>query len=53
MHNTSRCSEVDELFPGLIRAIVNAHVIQMNGKANRKPGNKTKSSKRKVSAAIR
>lgn len=33
MHNTSRCHEVDQRFPGLIRAIVNAHVIQMGGKA--------------------
>lgn len=28
VHNTSRCTEVEERFPGLIRAIVNAHTIQ-------------------------
>jgi DNA-binding transcriptional ArsR family regulator len=28
MHNTSRCAEIEERFPGLIRAIVNAHIIQ-------------------------
>ena len=28
MHNTSRCSEVDKRFPGLIAAIVNAHKVQ-------------------------
>lgn len=28
VHNISRCSEVEQRFPGLIRAIVNAHMIQ-------------------------
>jgi DNA-binding transcriptional ArsR family regulator len=28
MYNTSRCAEIEERFPGLIRAIVNAHTIQ-------------------------
>jgi DNA-binding transcriptional ArsR family regulator len=28
VHNTSRCAEVEGRFPGLIRAIVNAHTIQ-------------------------
>jgi DNA-binding transcriptional ArsR family regulator len=28
MHNTSRCAEIEERFPGLLRAIVNAHTIQ-------------------------
>lgn len=40
MHNTSRCGEIEARFPGLIRAIVGAHLIQMNGKAKgarRKP----------------
>jgi DNA-binding transcriptional ArsR family regulator len=32
MHNTSRCSEVDERFPGLIAAIVSAHNIQSQQK---------------------
>src|ERR1700760_2403592 len=29
MHNTSRCSEIEGRFPGLIRAIVNAHKVQI------------------------
>jgi DNA-binding transcriptional ArsR family regulator len=32
MHNTSRCSEVDKRFPGLIAAIVNAHNVQSEQK---------------------
>jgi DNA-binding transcriptional ArsR family regulator len=41
MRNTSRCTEIDQRFPGLIPAIVNAHNIQLaaqNGK--RKPRRK-------------
>jgi DNA-binding transcriptional ArsR family regulator len=33
MHNTSRRSEIDERFPGLIAAIINAHKAQLAGKA--------------------
>jgi DNA-binding transcriptional ArsR family regulator len=33
MHNTSRCAEVDERFPGLIAAIINAHAIEAGAKA--------------------
>src|SRR6202167_6806492 len=29
VHNTSRCVELEQRFPGLIRAIVNAHAIQL------------------------
>jgi DNA-binding transcriptional ArsR family regulator len=32
MHNTSRCSEVDQRFPGLIAAIINAHKAQLEQK---------------------
>jgi DNA-binding transcriptional ArsR family regulator len=32
MHNTSRCSELEARFPGLIGAIVNAHNVQSRGK---------------------
>jgi hypothetical protein len=28
MHNTSRCTEIDRRFPGLIAAIVKAHKTQ-------------------------
>jgi DNA-binding transcriptional ArsR family regulator len=33
MHNISRCAEIEERFPGLIRAIVNAHAIQSKDEA--------------------
>jgi DNA-binding transcriptional ArsR family regulator len=32
MHNTSRRSEIEQRFPGLIMAIVNAHKVQLEGK---------------------
>ncbi|HEV2731270.1 MAG TPA: helix-turn-helix domain-containing protein [Terriglobales bacterium] len=32
MHNISRCAEIEERFPGLIRSIVNAHQVQLKGK---------------------
>jgi len=32
MHNTSRCKELDERFPGLIPAIVKAHQLQLSQK---------------------
>jgi DNA-binding transcriptional ArsR family regulator len=31
MHNTSRCAEVDERFPGLLAAIITAHGIEAKG----------------------
>jgi DNA-binding transcriptional ArsR family regulator len=31
MQNTSRCAEIDGRFPGLIKAIVRAHNIQLEG----------------------
>ena len=41
MHNVSRCAELEERFPGLIRAIVTAHTIQCSGGARaKKPGAK-------------
>ena len=36
MYNTSRCAEIEERFPGLIRAIVNAHTIQSKDEAQSK-----------------
>lgn len=33
MHNTSRCSEIQKRFPGLIPAIVNAHQVQSGAKS--------------------
>src|SRR5271169_1997560 len=32
VHNTSRCTEIEKRFPGLISAIVNAHNLQSQGK---------------------
>ena len=29
MYNTSRCSEIENRFPGLIAAIINAHKVQL------------------------
>jgi DNA-binding transcriptional ArsR family regulator len=36
MHNTSRCAEIEQRFPGLLRAIVNAHTIQSKDEARAK-----------------
>src|SRR5271170_4733659 len=36
MQNTSRCWEIEQRFPGLIPAIVNAHKAQSAGKARGK-----------------
>jgi DNA-binding transcriptional ArsR family regulator len=36
MHNTSRCTEIEQRFPGLIRAIVKAHSIQSKDEARAK-----------------
>jgi DNA-binding transcriptional ArsR family regulator len=33
MYNTSRCAEVEQRFPGLIMAIVKAHNVQLQAKA--------------------
>src|SRR6201992_1619537 len=46
LHNPSRCAEIEQRFPGLILAIVNAHSIQSKEEARaRKPATK-KSAKR-------
>ena len=37
VHNTSRCAEIEQRFPGLIRAIVNAHAIQSEKEAAKGP----------------
>jgi DNA-binding transcriptional ArsR family regulator len=39
MHNTSRCKEIEQRFPGLIAAILNAHRVQAT--------NRTRAVKRK------
>ena len=51
MHNTSRCSEIDRRFPGLIAAIIKAHNVQLEGKrktgraGKRKPDRRSAGSK--------
>lgn len=35
MHNTSRCGEIDQRFPGLIAAIIKAHQVQLGGAAKK------------------
>lgn len=51
MQNTSRCTEIDKRFPGLIAAIVNAHNVQLRGQqwqsiraGKRKPGKRRQKS---------
>jgi DNA-binding transcriptional ArsR family regulator len=46
MHNTSRCTEIEQRFPGLIRAIVNAHTIQSQNEARAKKPVAKRSAKR-------
>jgi DNA-binding transcriptional ArsR family regulator len=48
VHNTSRCTELEERFPGLIRAIVNAHAIQSKGEAQEKKRAGQRTSRRAV-----
>jgi DNA-binding transcriptional ArsR family regulator len=46
MHNTSRCAEIDQRFPGLIAAIVSAHNIQSRRKPRPSNGSKRKAASR-------
>src|ERR1700752_956456 len=46
MQNTSRCTEIDQRFPGLIAAIVNAHNIQLRDKFETNTRTKRKPAKR-------
>src|ERR1700749_851290 len=48
MHNISRCAEIEERFPGLLRAIVNAHSIQSKDAARAKKLTGKRSSRRPV-----
>lgn len=47
MHNTSRCAEIENRFPGLIKAIVNAHYIQSETKTPVPHAGKRKSASRR------
>jgi DNA-binding transcriptional ArsR family regulator len=51
VHNTSRCAEVEQRFPGLIRAIVEAHTIQLKDQAETKKTTAKKSSRKKATRA--
>ena len=43
MQNTSRCAEIEGRFPGLIKAIVKAHGIQLEGQSRkRKSGRRSR-----------
>lgn len=42
MQNTSRCTELDKRFPGLIAAIVNALAVQNTDSSAKRPGTKGK-----------
>jgi len=46
VHNTSRCSEVDARFPGLIRTIVDAYQVQ----SGERGGSKSKKSSKRPTA---
>jgi len=48
MHNTSRYAEIEDRFPELLRAIVNAHTIQSNDEARAKKRAAKRSSRRLV-----
>jgi DNA-binding transcriptional ArsR family regulator len=43
MHNTSRCAELEQRFPGLVAAIVKAHKVQLEGRARGSSAGKRKS----------
>ena len=36
MHNVSRCAEIDQMYPGLIAAIAQAHTLQLAREAQSK-----------------
>jgi DNA-binding transcriptional ArsR family regulator len=42
VQNTARCSEIDQRFPGLIAAIVNAHTIQSQDQMKQGKGRKAR-----------
>jgi DNA-binding transcriptional ArsR family regulator len=45
MQNTSRCAEIDQRFPGLLRTILNAHTIQMQSRAKARVAPRRKAAK--------
>src|SRR5580658_5238186 len=53
MHNVSRCAEIEKRFPGLIKAIVNAHNVQSQQHSQAGKSVKRRSSARLSSARLR
>jgi hypothetical protein len=49
MQNTPRCAEIEQRFPGLIKAIVRAHGIQLEGKKRKRGAEKRKVGRRRAS----
>jgi DNA-binding transcriptional ArsR family regulator len=45
MHNTSRCAEIEQRFPGLLQAIVNAHAIQLKDEVRAKKAGRRQAKK--------
>ena len=50
MHNTSRCAEIERRFPGLMRAVINAHHVQAQGQLRAATVGKRKPTKRRASS---
>jgi DNA-binding transcriptional ArsR family regulator len=46
MQNSSRCAEIENRFPGLIKVIVNAHYTQLKGKGRSGNGGKARAARR-------
>ena len=53
MHNTSRCAEIEHRFPGLLRAIVNAHTIQSKDEARAKTPAAKRSARRVATKKVK
>ena len=53
MHNTSRCTEIDKRFPGLIAAIIKAHNIQQAEESRANNSRKRKARRRKATTNTR
>lgn len=56
MHNTSRCTELEQRFPGLVRAIMDAHAAQacaQPSKARLLPAQKSAARARKPKKAVK
>ena len=51
MHNTSRCPEIEQRYPGLLAAIVNAHNIQLADEAKVAKKSAKKVARRAVAGA--